>query len=482
MMPGEPEVPGEFGVSAELELHVTAPAAGGDSIARHEGRVVFVSGAIPGETVRARVTEAKAKLLRAEVTVVLDPSPHRVPDRRRALGASGVGGIEFAHVELAHARRLKQQAAADQFTRLGRLDSVPEVHAAPREAAGGTGLGWRTRVQLAIDAAGRPGMFAARSHDIVPVERLPLAVWALNALGLHRLSLPGLTRLELAAGRDGGAVVAHGMLTGAVQQTLLSTLAQAPGEWSLLVRDRGGSRNRGGRASGSVRTVSGSGRVTERVPGIDREFRLAGDGFWQVHADAAAELSRRVVAATAGSRTVLDLYCGAGLFSVAIAEAHDAAVTGIEGSQRAIEDARDNATGLPACFDVARIEKLHSLPPADTVVLDPPRAGVGQAVTRLLRDSSAERIVYVSCDGATFARDAKALVDGGFRLRSTEALDLFPLTAHLEFVSVFQRSAGVFQQRHMRRRPLPVGMRTPRQVGRGAVVRRRMDRRPAIQA
>lgn len=424
---------------AELVLEITGQAAGGESIARHDGRVVFVTGGIPGETVRVRITEERTRLLRAEVTAVLEASPHRVADRRAALGAAGVGGIEFAHVALAHSRALKQQAAADQFTRLGRLDRVPEIAAAPREAAGGTGLDWRTRVQLAVDERGRPGMLAARSRRVVPVDTLPLAVPELDALDLHRLTLPGISRLELAAGSGGGAVVAHGRPTGEAEDALRGALADAAGEWSLLVRSRGARRNRGGRARTELRQVTGDGRVRHRVAGIDRGFEIAADGFWQVHVDAAAVLAERVVAETAGARRVLDLYCGAGLFSVAVAEAHGIPVTGVEGSVTAIASARDAAAGLPVEFGVARVEELSALPEADTVVLDPPRAGVGPEVVRLLLDSSAQRIVYVSCDGATFARDARALVEGGFRLVRTRGFDLFPLTAHAEFLSVLER-------------------------------------------
>lgn len=430
---------GAGGGERTLELRVTAPAAGGESIARHDGRVVFVTGTIPGETVRARITEERSRLLRAEVVEVLDPSPHRVPDRRSALGAPGVGGIEFAHVELAHSRRLKEEAAADQFTRLGGLDRVPAVSPAAREAVGGTGLDWRTRVQLAVDDSGRPGMYAARSHSVVSVGTLPLAVPELDALGLQRLVLPGLTRLELAAGTDGGAVLAHGRLSRTSAEALGAALQEASGSWSLLSRTRGAGRNRGGGARARVRVLSGDGRVRQRVAGVERTFAIAADGFWQVHVDAAAELSRRVVDATAGASRVLDLYCGAGLFSVAIGEAHGVPVHGIEGSDAAIDAARRAATGLDAEFDTARVERLTTLPEADTVVLDPPRAGIGAAVVALLCGSAARRIVYVSCDGATFARDAAGLVAGGFRMTGTEGIDLFPLTAHTEFLSVFER-------------------------------------------
>lgn len=405
------------------------------------------------------------------------------------MGAPGVGGIEFAHVDLAHARRLKEEIAADQFRRIGRLDLVPHVLPAASEAqravpeapgtvsgAPGTGdartgdartgTSWRTRVQLAVDEEGRSGMHAARSHAILPVDTVPLAVPELDALGLHRERFPGLDRLELTAGLGGGAVVAHGTLSAEVRARLLEILDAADGEWSLLLRRGEAQRNRGsGKRSGGRRSrgrrgrtpgveggapvhsaavdvVAGTGFVTERVRGIARDFRLRGDGFWQVHVDAAPELAARVVELTAGAGSVLDLYCGAGLFSIAVAESHGIPVHGMEGASEAIDAARRNAEAgdpLDAEFTVARIERLDALPAAEAVVVDPPRAGLGEAVTDLLGASAAERIVYVSCDGATFARDARALTGHGFRLDSTEAHDYFPLTAHTEFVSVFSR-------------------------------------------
>lgn len=452
-----------------LDLDITGQAAGGETIARPGGRAVFVRGAIPGERVRARVTEVKKRLARADVEEVLEASTYRVPDRRLALGAAGIGGMEFAHVDLAHSRVLKAQAATDQFTRLGGLAHAPEVlpaaHEAAGEAAGGgatVGLDWRTRVQLAVARDGRVGMRAARSHEVLPVDHIPFAVPTIEALGLHHLSLPGVERLEIAAatgagGTHGsGAVLLHGTPTAearaAVTDVLTSASRGGAGAWDLLVRTGGAAaRNRGGRGARKQRleAVRGNGYLTEHVPGLDRTFRVRADGFWQVHRDAAGELAARVVAETTGARKVLDLYCGVGLFSLAVGDAHGIPVVGIEGSSEAIDSARRNATaqrssagGVPAVdaeFEVARIEQLDVLPAADTIVLDPPRAGAGEAVCALMGASAAERIVYVSCDGGTFARDAALLRGHGFDLVSTEGHDYFPLTAHTEFVSVFAR-------------------------------------------
>ncbi|WAL41048.1 methyltransferase [Brevibacterium sp. BRM-1] len=467
--PADAPAPGGLSVGAELVLRPEASAAGGQALARTPDGVVFVSGAIPGEEVRARVHEVRRGFARAAVLEVLEASPHRVPDRRLALGAAGAGGMEFAHVELAHSRALKAAALGDQLRRIGGIDVPVDLIPAPGEAAAEAaapagapaaqraGLGWRTRVQLAVDPAGTPGAHAAGSHDVVPVATLPLAVPELEALGLHRLSLPGAERVEMAVGsgpEPTGAVIVSGAPSAPALTAVRTALGRAQGEWSLFAR-AGGQRNRGGRGRGRARgrgsgaaadpqLLAGDGRVAEQVTGAQGaplRFRLRGDGFWQVHRDAAQVLADAVAAAAGGAGSVLDLYCGAGLFSVRLAAQPGVRVHGIEGSAAAIAAARDSAAanGTAATFAAARIESLERLPEAQAVVVDPPRAGLGARVVEAILASPAERLVYVSCDGATFARDARGLAAGGFALASFAAHDLFPLTAHQETVAVFAR-------------------------------------------
>ena len=138
---------------------------------------------------------------------------------------------------------------------------------------------------------------------------------------------------------------------------------------------------------------------------------------------------------------VVDLFCGAGLLAIMVARETGARVWGVEGSSLAITSARANAqrAGVEATFDVSRVEKLDALKGADTVVVDPPRAGLDPAVIRLIEASTCKRVVYVSCDGATFSRDAQRLQNSGFECRDIQAFDLFPLTAHVEFIGSFDR-------------------------------------------
>lgn len=423
----------------ELTLSLETPVAGGATLARTPEGVVFVTGGIPGEVVQVRVTEVKKSYRRAQVTRVLEASEHRVEDRRDTWGAPEVGGIEYAHVDTEYSRQLKLTATRDQLVRLGGFPKSGDgagwgVDDLGLVAPPGDATRWRTRVQLAV-YNGRVGMLAARSRTVVPVTHVPLAVDAINALGLDQVDFTGATRVEVAVGDSTGAVT----VVGAPQSTMAEVV---PAGWSCSVRADGHRNRRGRHGEGSVRLVTGSGRVAHRVRGVD--FELDGQGFWQVHPAAADLLSAQVVARIAGAQTVVDLYCGAGLFSLMCAVETGARVYGVEGSAQAIADARANAARVEGSagqvtFQARRVEKLATLPGVDAVVVDPPRAGLGAQVVDLIGASNCPRLVYVSCDAATFARDATLLASHGFVLRDAQAFDLFPLTAHVELVGTFDR-------------------------------------------
>ena len=451
----------------DLRLRIEGPAAGGAFIARTEGRVVFVSDALPGELVRARTVQGPGKVLRAEVTEVLEPSPHRVPDRRAGFLAEAVdpsgraaevsagdvlfGGMEYAHVDLAHSRELKARIIADQLERIGGIDREVSGAAAPGET---TGMDWRTRVQLAVGPDGALGMLRARSHDVVAVSSAPLAVDPIAEVDLPSLRLRGADRVEFASAGESGAVIVRGAVEAAALEDFAARL---PADWSLLTGPsaparstgrRGGDRGRGrgrrdrvARRGGDVdrglRVVRGQDCLLETVAG--RDFRVSADGFWQVHRAAPGLLSSAVTAALPSDvRTITDLYCGVGLLGIGAAAATGASLYGVEGVGPAIEHARANAVGIDAEFAAGRVDAVP-VPASDVVLLDPPRAGAGPAVTERLIDEGPETIVYVSCDAGTLARDLAALTAGGYGIESLEGLDLFPLTAHVETVTVLRR-------------------------------------------
>jgi tRNA/tmRNA/rRNA uracil-C5-methylase (TrmA/RlmC/RlmD family) len=402
-------------VGREVELEATKIAHGGVSVARLDGRVVFVSDTIPGERVVARITDdSKPSFWRAETVRVLDPSPHRQahvwaeaavdrdPDER-------AGGAEFGHIEWAHQRALKAEVLAEALQRMAGLERAVEVEALPGPV---DGTGWRTRVRLHVAQDGTVGPFAARSHRVIPVESLPLATDAVREIAPLREKFSGADTVDVLAPTSGGARLIVGRQT------------------PSLVRERVG----------------------------EREFRVDDSGFWQVHEGAAVALTDAVQQAIDPAlfdprAANLDLYGGVGLLAAAVADRFGPTVriTTIESDARATEHAAENlAEWLGAAAVTARVEhwvrSLADVPSAErarlaaaTVVLDPPRAGAGRAVLEAIAAVRPAQLVYVACDPIAFARDVGTLSGLGYRLEGLRALDLFPHTHHVEAVGALVR-------------------------------------------
>jgi tRNA/tmRNA/rRNA uracil-C5-methylase (TrmA/RlmC/RlmD family) len=398
----------------EVELDATNIAHGGISVARLDGRVVFVSDAIPGERVLARISDDdKAAFWRADTVRVLDPSIHRRPhpwaeasvDRDPAERA---GGAEFGHIDTGHARELKRQVLREALQRFAKLDIDVPVESLPGPEEG---TGWRTRVRLHVSDTGVVGPYAARSHTVIPVSDLPLAVDELREIApLAERFDPRSEHVDLLAPAIGGA--------------------------RMII----------GRQERSV--------VRELVHG--REFRVDDAGFWQVHRHAAETLSTAVAEAIDPAlfdprAANLDLYGGVGLLAAAVADrfGQTTRITTVESDERATEHAAENlAEWVGASAVTGRVERwVRSLSPAPrmsaaTVVLDPPRSGAGRAVLDALAAVRPAQLVYVACDPVAFARDAGILAGHGYRLQSLRAFDLFPMTHHVEAVGLLVRDAA----------------------------------------
>lgn len=396
----------------DLVLEIGPAVHGGHCLARHDGRVVFVRHAIPGERARVRVTERRRRgYWRGDAVEILTASPDRVPSVWPEAGPGGVGGGELGHVALPAQRVWKRDVLADALTRIGGFAADdPLISALAVRPVDGdvTGLATRTRIELTVDAGGRAGMHRYRSHDVLALHEMPLAVPEIAALGLFERSWPAGVRLDAVAPSDGDPLV--------------------------LVDGRPW---RGGRT-----------HVRERVEMADRveRYRLAASGFWQVHRGAPALLARAVLEAAhvgAGAH-VVDAYSGAGLFSLPLARAvgEQGDVLAVEADEQAGRDARRNAHGLPQLrlltvqVDKALAE-LESAP--DVVVLDPPRSGAGTAVIGRIADLATPRLVYVACDPAALARDLRFAVEHGYRLESITGYDLFPHTHHVEAIAILTR-------------------------------------------
>lgn len=394
----------------QVELDVTNIAHGGIAVARLDGRVVFVSDAIPGERVVARISsDSKKSFWRAETVAVLSPSEHRQPHiwAEAALERDPeqrAGGAEFGHIALDHQRELKRQVLVDALRRMAAVEYEGDVEPIAGET---DGIGYRTRVRLHIGDDGRPGPFAARSHRVVPVGGLPLATAEINEIAPLADEFEPGTTLDLLSPSTGGARLFYGK--------------QKPST------------------------------ITEVVG--DREFRLSDTGFWQVHRGAARTLTTAVQEAIDPARfdpraANLDLYGGVGLLAAAVADKFGPTtrITTVEFDETATEYAGSNLaewTGAQAV--TGRVERFlksydgGTRAAAATVVLDPPRSGAGAAVIDALVASGPAQVVYVACDPVAFARDAKLLTDKGYALTRVRAFDLFPHTHHFEAVGTFLR-------------------------------------------
>ena len=436
----------------EAVLDVGPVAHGGHCVGRHEGRVVFVRHAIPGEKVRVRLTDAgdDAKFWRADVIEVLEASPDRVEHfwrpadslRAWAHGHPPVGGAEFGHITLARQRSLKAEVLAEQLTRLAGLEDVPSVWTGSVEAVGeghdgGTGLGWRTRASFSVTPGGKLGMHAHRSHHIVPVQEMPLASEAINGLRLWDLDLQGVERVEVAAPANGSRpLVLLAPAPGTKEKRLRAVAADVRGDASVAAFHP---------LSGEVTQLRGRTWVQESAAG--HEYRVTGEGFWQIHRDAPGTLVGAVTEFLkhgdflhAGA-VVADLYAGAGLFTGVLADAvgETGSVLSVEGAPGTSRDARKNLHSAPQVEVVqGRVERVLRQKPRnfDALVLDPPRAGAGKAVVGQLVSSQPRAVAYVSCDPASFARDLGYFRRSGWELAGLRAFDLYPHTHHLETVAL----------------------------------------------
>lgn len=416
-----------------LELQIGPVAHGGHCVARlgadpdgRGGRVVFVRHTLPGERVLARLTDSGegATFWRADAVEILDASPDRVPSAWPEAGPDGVGGGELAHVALPAQRAWKATVLAEQLTRLAHLDRDVVVEAAPGDDERG-GLGWRTRIELVADARGRAGMRRHRSHDVVALEQMPLATPTITELGLFgRTWRPG---------------------------QVVDVVAPASGDAPVVLVDGEPFDLRKGRVDPRTNARS-SVREHVHAGGRDYTYRVAAEGFWQVHREAPGVLTSAVLGAVGDvdGATVLDLYAGAGLFTVPLADAVGPAgeVVAVEGDARAVRDARrgvhDRTNVELHQADVGRVlvgrdDPGSDVVHADVVVLDPPRAGAGRAVMASIGALRPDRVVYVACDPAALARDIAYLAAAGYSLGGLRAFDLFPMTHHVEAVAVLVR-------------------------------------------
>lgn len=420
----------------QLELSIEKAAAGGRMLARHEGQVVLVSGAIPGERVAARVERADRRVVFAETVAVVEASP----DRRAPDGGPAdlqCGGCLYAHIAYARQLDLKGEIVRDAFARLGRvpLEGEVPVVASPEH-------GYRMRARLHVRGR-QAGFYREGSHDLCDARATrQLAESSLDAVqaAVESLAAAGqpVREVELAENMSGD------------QRILSVTPAGAALTGAALeeARRTAGLTGCTGRAPDGTFHAAGTPVVADPLAALTRG-RTSG-GALQRHADAFFQANRfilpdlvvAVLDAVAGQGPVIDLYAGVGLFSVCLAAVGGTDITAVEGDRASGADLKHNVAGAGGTIrvSISSVEEFlrrRKGRPAGTMILDPPRTGVSRAAMEIVVAHRARRIVYVSCDPPTMARDARRLLDGGYRLEGLRAFDLFPNTPHVETMGVF---------------------------------------------
>lgn len=386
-------------VGEEAVVDIGPVAHGGHFIAHLSGHTVFVRHALPGERVRISITDVSSKIVRADAIEIIEPSPDRVEAPCRWARPGGCGGCDFQHVGRAAQLALKTQVVRESMARYAGLPELDLEVMSLSEGEDDDGLRWRTRVRWTVDASGRPGLLANRTHDVVPVDECLLASPAIAELAIPTRRYPGARDVSVVEGDEGRVSV---VVDGAIK--------------------------------------IGKQRIEQRVR--DREWRVDTGSFWQIHPRAAETLVSAVLelGRPAPGEHWWDLYSGVGLFSAFLAES--VGVTGVvhavESGSSAVRDARRSLHDL-AQVTLHHADALRWLRAADErpdgIVLDPPRAGAGRDVVRAIAAAQPRVVVYVACDPVALARDVALFASAGYRMAGIRAYDTFPMTHHVETVA-----------------------------------------------
>jgi 23S rRNA (uracil1939-C5)-methyltransferase len=413
-----------------LTLAIEKPAAGGRMLARHRGQVVLVWGAIPGERVTARVERVGKGVIYADTTEVLTPSP----DRRPVAGDWRCGGSVLAFVEYPRQLELKGQIIQDALARIGRvpLSRAPAVIGSPEH-------GYRMRARLHV-ADGKVGFYREGTHSLCEAAQTKQLAESTNAWlatiaqEMPRSALTALAAIELSESIDGEQRACHLELHAGAEFSTFRPLTRGLVGLSAARADRRG-----------VEVLGGAAVISDVVGGV--RFQRDARAFFQGNRFLVGRLLEYVLSLLPPG-PVLDLYAGVGLFGLSAASAGAPAVIVVEGDPISGADLAVNAEPFADRVRVERRsveqflafgrERKEDLTPA-TMIVDPPRTGMTKEALAGAVSLRPVRIVYVSCDVATLARDTRTLLDAGYELQELTGIDLFPNTAHVESVALFSR-------------------------------------------
>jgi 23S rRNA (uracil1939-C5)-methyltransferase len=399
-----------------FDLQLTAMSHGGEALGRHDGRVIFVPFGIPGEKVRVRIVDDKGRFARAELIDVLEASPARVTLRCKHFGVCG--GCHWQHIAYAEQLTLKQQVVADQLARVGGLRDVTVYPTIPSPSP----WAYRSHATFHVSEDERLGFVALDGRKVMPIEECHIVreeILDFVSAGQTRALASGLSlqnpgksggRLRVQVGSDGREWL---LAANAVDEQMENAPAGA---------------------------LSGEGVVHYTVRG--RRFQVSAGSFFQINLAQAEKLVHLALERLnlQGRERVLDLYSGVGLFTAFLTE-RAGQVTAVEVFPPAVQDALANLSEFEnvEVIEGALEEAMSVLKGRfEAALVDPPRAGIHiKALDALAKKIRPGKIVYVSCDPATLARDAKRLVSAGYLLRDVQPVDMFPQTYHIEAVATF---------------------------------------------
>ena len=417
------------------ELTLTAFTYGGDALGRLEdGRAVFVPFGLPGERVRIRITEERRGYARGELVEILQAAPERIEPRCKHFGTCG--GCHYQHLPYEAQLRVKTEILRDQLQRIGGIEDPPvgPMAACPSQ------WNYRNQVQFHLTREGKIGYVrvglppplrssgASRrpAPTVIPISECHLPDAAINGLWPQLDFEPGMNieRVSIRAGMEDELMLVLEADTPEAPELEIEagiSVAHVFGEQSII--------------------IAGEDHIYLRV--LDRDFYVSAPSFFQVNTAMAAKMVQHILTnlPISQSTLLLDVYCGAGLFSAFLASKCRRLI-GIESSSSACEDF---AINLDEFENVELYEDSaeHALPSLDVqpdiVLVDPPRAGLERAALDAIVQMNPATIVYVSCDPSTLARDAARFIKGGYRLRDVTPFDLFPQTYHIESISLFER-------------------------------------------
>ena len=382
-----------------VELQIGPIAHGGHFVARYNGQVIFVRHGISDELVKMKITAVSAKIAHADVVEVVTPSPNRVSPP--CIYAGRCGGCDFQHINIEKQRDLKVSIVKEQFLRIGKIDlDLLGIDLKISAVEPVDGLHWRTRMDFAVSPNGQIGFFGARSNEVVEIKDCLIADSRMDVTGLANRNWKSDARVEVAV--------------------------SSTNEVSVMR---------------SGRSISGPTQIVEQVGG--NSFKIAPNAFWQSHKAAPVELVKAVMTLLEIKKNdhICDLYSGVGLFAAALLkEVSDLGfVTLIESDKTAVADARRifaNKQNVKILQGLVA-QQLPIVKRADLILLDPPRTGAGEVVVKQMVKFGPRKILYVACDPAALARDAKTLAESGYKLDHIQAFDLFPMTQHIECVASF---------------------------------------------